>query len=184
MAAKILPFLKKPRKQYLVEVGNEDIGTIEVPRYDDLTPNEIEYIKQNLKDIPSVQDSLTVLVQKIASTTGRKMTDIYNSIVNVNILEFADDNLADLFEFQKLQREVAYREKVVLASAILLHRIPTCRDWSQEDVGDPNVVHPKLLRELADFARKERDGWGTEKTEEPSEEELKKISPVLDNEPA
>lgn len=169
MSNKRLPFKVTPKQFQVEQVGAEDIGIIEIPRYNDLTPNERMFIDSHMKDKPSLQDETVKVSQQIAEKSGKGLFDIYAALTQGDI-QLLQTYLPEFMRLQNIQKEVTPIEKQVYATAILKFRI--LPDWTLEDTGDPGKIHPELVQAIADFAKKELNGWN--EPPDPTEEDLKK----------
>lgn len=229
----MLPFVVAPSRTYeKVQVGNPEIGVLEIEKYGDLSPFETGFIKdQNLfnykkelaklaKDISrehgshfaytndrinayvfgGVIEGDTVKFEgKEATVVGVERDENYDisavtidiggkegktQIVKTTLDQLELDNpdwygdsyqaiqeLSDLFVESLKARDIAY------ATAIICGRLVA--SWTIEQTSDPRAIHPALVKEIAQFAQKEKDGWEESKPEEPkpsTDEELGKSS--------
>ncbi len=171
MSNKRLPFKVTPKQFQVESIGSEDIGVIEIPRYNDLTPNERLFIDGFLKDKPSLQDETVRVSQFIAEKSNMGLFDVYSSLTQGDV-ELLQTYLPEFMSLQKIQQEIAPLEKQVYATAMIKFRLVS--DWEMKDTADPAKIHPELVQEISDFAKKELNGWN--EPPEPNEEDLKKSS--------
>ncbi|MFN6572383.1 hypothetical protein [Dendronalium sp. ChiSLP03b] len=161
-----LPFKTSPKEFEKITVGNAEIGELEIPKYGDLTPNERIFIKAaNLVDI---RMAAVKLANAIAAKSGGKVTDIYYALTQGNAASLGE-YLEDFVNFQDLMEENSKSRNSVLATAIIKRLVP---EWELENTQDFNQIHPILVQEVADFARKEESGWQEVADEEITEEDL------------
>lgn len=64
--SKSLPWKVAPKAYPLVDVGSEEYGVLELPRKNSLTINEAQFIRDNTKDLPDVQQRAIQLAADIA----------------------------------------------------------------------------------------------------------------------
>ena len=183
-AIKKLPYIVAPQEEVLVDLGDTVTGIIKLPRYDDITPNEKTFVDNNMKNLPVVNKFLIKLVDNISKNTGKTKEEIWQLVQENKVVDLMFSDMEGFMELRQVQDEVSAIEKVIKASAILIYRCPACKDWTIKDVSDSSLVHPKMLRYLEEFYNKEQNGWDFYEKQgyQPSEEELKKISPVPDKE--
>lgn len=177
---KKLPFRLEPKGFETVNIGNNDINILEVPKYGSLTPNENYYIKRKFTEL-GIEDLQTIavnLAQDIAIKSNMRLIDVYNALTQGNT-EVLSEYLTELITFQKRVEETQRDRIPVLATAIIRYRINN--EWELEDSGNPELIHPDLIKEIANFAIKEQSGW--EVVEEVNEEDLKKSSEAEDMNP-
>lgn len=164
-----LPFKTEPKKVETVTVGDEVIGTLLVPRLGDLSPNERVYLREHTKDSPDLRVSAAKVARLIASQSGLKLKDVFEALARGDN-EFLSDYMEEAFEFQELMEKTTAHRRLVIATAILKYRLVP--EWSLENTGDANFIHPKLVQEVADFAQKEESGWLEPKSEAITDEQL------------
>lgn len=148
-----LPFKTSPQEFEKVTIGNSQIGELELPKYGDISPNERLFIKaSNLADI---RIAAVKLAKDIATKSGKKVIDIYNALTQGDSESLAD-YLEEFVGFQDLMDEDSVARNLVLATLVIRRLVA---DWQVENTGDPNQVHPQLLAEIVEFAKKEEAGW-------------------------
>ena len=64
--SKSLPWKVAPKAYPLVDVGGEEYGVLEIPRKNSLTINEAQFIRDNTKDLPDIQQRAIQLAADIA----------------------------------------------------------------------------------------------------------------------
>lgn len=151
-----LPFKTAPASLQKHTVGNPEIGELEIPRMNDLSPNERIFIREHTKLLPDLRTSAVKMARAIASQTGQKLIEVYNALTrgDTNLLA---DHLEHLVEFQELMDYVTLHRRVATATAILAFRLVP--DWTIESTQDASQIHPKLVEALAEFAQQEENGW-------------------------
>lgn len=165
-----LPFKTSPQEFEKVTIGNSQIGELELPKYGDISPNERLFIKAaNLADI---RIAAVKLAKDIATKSGKKVIDIYNALTQGDSESLAD-YLEEFVSFQDLMDENAVARNLVLATLVIRRLVA---DWQVENTGDPNQVHPQLLAEIVEFAKKEEAGWPAAVTPV-TEEDLGNLTP-------
>lgn len=169
-----LPFKTEPRKAETITVGDETIGTLELPRLNDLSPNERLYLREHTKEYPDLRSSAVKMARAIATKSELRLIVVYNALTAGNT-ELLSDYLEEFVEFQDLMEKVTSHRRLVLATAILKHRLVS--EWTLEDTGDASQIHPKLVDAVANFAQKEESGWA--EPEPLTEEDLGKSQPVV-----
>jgi hypothetical protein len=151
-----LPFVVEPKAVETVLVGNEAIGTINIPKLKDITPVERRFLKaQNPIDIRKIA---VKLASDIASTTGQRLTVVYEALTTGDS-EALSDFLSELITFQGMVEEADEQRLLMLATAILRFRVMRHEDWTLEDTINTDLIHPDLVKEIALFAQKEESGW-------------------------
>lgn len=166
-----LPFKTSPQEFEKVTIGNSQIGELELPKYGDISPNERLFIKAaNLADI---RIAAVKLAKDIATKSGKKVIDIYNALTQGDSESLAD-YLEEFVSFQDLMDENSVARNLVLATLVIRRLVA---DWQVENTGDPNQVHPQLLAEIVEFAKKEEAGWPAASTPI-TEEDLGNLTPT------
>jgi hypothetical protein len=155
MAIKSLPFLSKPAKQDLVIIGDEKSGTIALPRYDDITPNEKMFIDNEIKELPDTEQMLIKLVNTISEKTGTPVEDVWESVRNNDAIKLMKGDMEGLMALRRVQEENAGIKRIIYAAAMLIYRCPPCAEWTIKEVGNPDLVPNRLLRHLELFCIKE-----------------------------
>jgi len=155
MTAKSLPFVTKPVKQDLVIIGDERSGTIALPRYDDITPNEKMFIDTEVKELPDTEQMLIKLVNNISGVTGTPVEEVWDSVRNNDASKLMKGDMEGLMGLRRVQEENAGIKRLIYATAMLKFRCPECAEWTIKDVGNPDLVPTRLLRHLEIFCIKE-----------------------------
>lgn len=169
-----LPFKTTPSGFEKVVVGDPAIGELEIPKMMDLSPNERIFIKESLAEYPDLRSSAVKMARAIATKSGQKLIDVYNALTSGNTEELGE-YLEEFIEFQDLMEQVTSQRRLVVTTAILRYRL--LPEWTIDNTGDANLIHPKLVEAIADFAQKEESGWVESATEPISEEDLGKSQP-------
>ncbi|MBD2489012.1 hypothetical protein [Aulosira sp. FACHB-615] len=161
-----LPFKTAPKGFEKITVGNSEIGELELPRYFDLTPNERLFIASaNLTDIRA---EAVKLARTIATKSQKTLLDTYNALVYGDAQSLGD-YLEEFLQFQDLMERTTRERNFVLATVMIGRIVP---EWTIEKTKDVNEVPPALVKEIANFARKEESGWTEEPAPEITEEDL------------
>lgn len=155
MTVKSLPFVTKPVKQDLVIIGDERSGTIALPRYDDITPNEKMFIDTEVKELPDTEQMLIKLVNNISGVTGTPVEEVWDSVRNNDASKLMKGDMEGLMALRRVQEENAGIKRLIYATAMLKFRCPDCAEWTIKDVGNPDLVPTRLLRHLEIFCIKE-----------------------------
>ena len=155
MTVKSLPFVTKPTKQDLVIIGDERSGTIALPRYDDITPNEKMFIDTEVKELPDTEQMLIKLVNNISEKTGTPVEEVWDSVRNNEASKLMKGDMEGLMGLRRVQEENAGIKRLIYATAMLKFRCPECAEWTIKDVGNPDLVPTRLLRHLEIFCIKE-----------------------------
>lgn len=167
-----LPYKTTPKEFEKVTIGNDKIGELEISKLSDLSPNERTLIKQLSKDLPDLRKLAVKLAQDIATKSGKKLLDVYNALTSGDA-EALGEYLEEFVAFQDAMDENSRKKALVMATAIIKMRI--CLDWTIENTGNADEIHPKLVELIAEFARNEESGWTTS-TEPLTEDDLGKSS--------
>ncbi|MBD2437357.1 hypothetical protein [Nostoc sp. FACHB-110] len=162
-----LPFKTSPKGFEKITVGNAEIGELELPRYFDLTPNERLFIASaNLADI---RTEAVKVARTIATKSGKTLLEIYNALVYGDAQSLGE-YLEEFLQFQDLIQETQRARNFILATTIIKRIAP---EWTLENTQDVDQIPPALVKEVANFARKEESGWVVEEeTPELTEEDL------------
>ena len=155
MTVKNLPFLVNPARENLVEIGDAVCGIIQLPRYDDITPNEKMFIDEKIKELPDTEALLIKLVSNTSKETGTSLKEVWELIRNNDATSLMEGDMEGLMALRRVQAETAGLKRLIYASAMLLFRCPECKGWTMEDVKNPDTVPPRLLRYLEEFCIKE-----------------------------
>lgn len=140
---------------------------------EDISPNERLYIKAQMANYPDIRSEAVRMARAIASKSGMKLLDVYTALT-AGDSELLGEYLEEFVAFQEVMDLSSSHRRVVMATAILKFRLVP--EWEIENTGDANLIHPKLVTALAEFAAKEESGWA-EPEPEPApttEEDLKK----------
>lgn len=154
-----LPFKILPKPTTTHTLGDEEIGQLEIPKLNDLSPNERIFIREQTREQPDLRSSAVKMARTIATKSGQKLLDVYNALTSGNTEELGE-YLEEFIEFQDLMDKTSTHRRLVMATAVLKYRLVP--DWELADTGDANQIHPKLVDAIADFAQKEESGWNTE----------------------
>ena len=171
-----LPFKTQPQGFEKIAIGTPQTGELEISKMSDLSPNERIFIKEELKDYPDLKSTAVKMAKSIASKSGQKLLDVFNALTSGNAEELGE-YLEEFIEFQDLIDEVTSQRRLVMATAIIKYRV--LPEWTIENSRDSNLIHPSLLKLIADFAIKEESGWDVESTPVTEEEDLGKSPPEV-----
>jgi hypothetical protein len=180
MAEKKLPFSIKPAGQTLVEIGDDQCGTVKLPRYDDITPNEKMFIDESIKELPDSEALLIKLVNTIAEKRDTPVEEVWEQVRNNDAIQLMKGDMEGLMHLRKVQSDNASIKRLIYATAMIIYRCPDCSEWTMQDVSNPKLVPPKLLRYLEEFCLTEMNRGQTPLSEinqenSVDETELKKI---------
>lgn len=156
---KQLPFVVAPQPVELVDVGNEQVGTLQIKKLGSLSRNEQGYLKELSKTLPDLKRDAVKLAQRIAKEQGFSAVDVHSALIQGNT-ELLSDYLDEVLEFQDKINAVAEAREQFLATTILKFRVDA--EWELEHTGDADLIHPDLVREIASFAVREENGWTEE----------------------
>lgn len=172
--SKILPFKVKPKSYPEVEVGNENCGVLSVKKMQCITEQEMQYVEDKCEELGISDFSVKAakLAYKIGKKSGRDVKELFEAMQNTDIVGLAED-LPEFMDLLKgLNKDVRIDERV-RAACILLHRCEC--EVEPSDLADIDFIHHELVKELASFYVKERDGWLTEEESKPVELTSKQI---------
>jgi hypothetical protein len=155
MTMKSLPFLINPARENLVEIGDNICGTIHLPRYDDITPAEKMFIDEEIKELPDTEALLIQLVNTIAKETGTSVSEVWGKVRANDTNFLLEGDTEGLILLRKVQEDVRSLKRLIYAIAMLKFRCPECKDWTKEDIANPQIVPPRMLRHLEEFCLKE-----------------------------
>ena len=154
--ARPLPFVVQPKAVVKERVGSEDYGVLEIRRINDLSVNERKYIRQQTEHLKDPNKEAVRISQAIADESGLPLVEVYEALVSGNT-EFLEEHLEAMIKFQDLINEVTVTRQIVMATAILRFRVDP--EWTVEDTGNDNLIHPELLKAVIEFAQKEESNW-------------------------
>jgi hypothetical protein len=167
-----LPYKTAPKESEKVTIGNSEIGELEISKLGDLSPNERTLIKQLSKDLPDLRQLAVRLAKDIATKSGKKLLEVYNALTSGDA-EALGEYLEEFISFQDAMDANTTNRSLIMATAIIKMRV--CLDWTIEDTGNADEIHPKLIELIAEFGRNEESGWVTS-TEPVTEDDLGKSS--------
>lgn len=163
-----LPFKSEPKPYELVQVGDTEIGILEIPKLGSLSPNESLYISKHTAHLPDIRMMAVDLAEAIAAKSNIPTNEAYDALIagdsamlGIHIREFA--------EFQQMLEKRRVENTIALATAVLRYRINP--EWDLSHTGDSSLIHPKLVEEIANFANNERSGWIKQEESEPEGKE-------------
>jgi len=164
-----LPFKTTPQEYEKVVVGDSNIGEIEFPKYWDLTPNERIFIKDNTADIPDVRAIALEIASEIAGKSAIPLGQAFQLLFDGNV-DALSSHIPEVLKFQDLATENPKQRSYVTATALIKFRLGL-DDWTIENTQDITQIHPKLVKEIAEFAQNEERGWRKDEEETKSEPE-------------
>nr|WP_290224238.1 hypothetical protein [Trichocoleus desertorum] len=166
-----LPFVIAPKAEPIKEtVGNEEIGTLELPRINDLSPSDRLFIRQASKDLPNLQREAVKIAKSIKAQRPTKevfqdpeatepqppvemgLAEIYSALISSDT-ELLGEFLGEILDYQDVLQRLIDERPVIMATA-MLKRIDS--EWTLEDTMQ---LDSKLVSELNQFALKEESGW-------------------------
>ena len=162
-----LPYKTAPGKAETVTVGNEITGQLEIPKFGDLSPNERLFIKS--QNIPDLRKMGVNLARETAAKSGVPILEVYSALTNGDAQRLGE-YLEDFIHFQEQMECISRQKTIVMATAVIKMRL--CPEWTIEASEDPQQIHPQLLNEVAEFARREESGWDDSPQVELTEEDL------------
>lgn len=127
-----------------------------------------------MKNHPDIRSEAVRMAKLISAKSGMKLLETYNALTQGST-EILGDYLEEFIHFQDVMEKSSQHRRLVLATAMLKFRLVP--EWEMENTGDANLIHPKLVEAIADFAQKEESGWAI--PEPVTEEELGKSKPEL-----
>ena len=80
--SKSLPWKTAPKPFSLVLVGNEEYGTIELPKKGNLTVNEAQFIREQTKGFPDVQQKAVELAYEISAKEGITKVEAFEALTS------------------------------------------------------------------------------------------------------
>lgn len=80
--SKVLPWKVAPKADVLIEVGSPEYGVLEIPKKGVLTVNESEFIRQNTKHLPDIQQQALMLASEIAKEEGISFGEAFEALTN------------------------------------------------------------------------------------------------------
>lgn len=173
MASFKLPFATQPKELEVVRVGNDEVGSIDIKKMKDLSPNERLFIRGLTKDLPDLRELAVKLAEEIAEKNGDTLVAVYNALT-AGDTDYLSENLGQVIEFQKAMETYTEARTLALACAMVKFRVKGCDSCTLEDIGNADLVRPELVKLIADFAAKEENGWSEEAAPAPTEDDLKK----------
>ncbi|MEP0873359.1 hypothetical protein NDA01_26725 [Trichocoleus desertorum AS-A10] len=180
-----LPFVIAPKAEAIKEtVGNEEIGTLELPRINDLSPSDRLFIREHSKNLPNLQreavkiaksikaqrptrqvpqvaeetdeESGVVVAQSLVETTVELgLHEIYSALI-ASDTETLGEFLGEILDYQDVLERLIDERPLIMATAMLRRIEP---NWTLEDT--TTSVSSKLVSELNQFGLKEENGWKT-----------------------
>jgi hypothetical protein len=168
-----LPFVVAPKSQSRpVQIGNEDVGIIEIEKRGYLTVAEksfVDSVMQQTDGISSLVRLAGVIGRKRKITTEKAYTllisilDGSGSSSGANAI--ADEYSAELSEIQTQMAESVQRKAIAATTILIQSRINS--DWS---VDDTMTLQPDLLAEFVKFYDEEESKVTDEKEKDTIEE--------------
>lgn len=158
-----LKFKVAPKPAELIPVGDEETGILEVPKYGRLSEKENLFIKEESADLPDFQEEAVKLAKKISDESDLTLLQVYQALLSGE-LTLIQDHLESVIDFQLKTGGMVSKLNIIRATAIIKQRIDP--EWTLENTSDANLIHPRLVELLADFALKELNGWDEDAPEE------------------
>lgn len=164
-----LPFKTQPKAFETVAIGDEEIGVIDLPKMADLSPNERLFLREQMKGSDLRTEAVRV-ARAIADKSGMKVVQVYDALVSSDV-EALDGYLEEFIKVQQFMELNGEKRQLAIATAMLRRIAP---EWTIEDTGNAEQIHPKLVALVAEFGNKEESGWATPEPTPTTEEELGK----------
>jgi len=79
---KTLPWKIAPKAAPMIEVGNPEYGVLELPKKESLTINEAQFIRDNTKDLPDIQQQAIQLAADIAKQESIPFVDAFEALTS------------------------------------------------------------------------------------------------------
>lgn len=155
-----LPFKIQPKAFEIVAIGNDEIGILELPKLQDLSPNERIFIRESMNKSVDLREEAVKIARVISQKSNIPLLEVYNALTTSNT-ETLSDYLEDFLKFQSLVENHSEHRELVLAT-VMLRRLVS--EWKIENTGDSAQIHPKLVQLVAEFAAKEESGWTVEQS--------------------
>jgi hypothetical protein len=152
----VLPFIILPKSPEVVMLGNEEIGTLNIPKLGHLSINEQRWIKEELKDVPNINQEAVRLAKKVAESTGYALVDVYTAFTGGD-RTLLQNNLEEVLAFQDALNTSSEQRSLVYATAILKFRV--LPEWTIADTSDSKKIPLALVEEIAAFAFNEEARW-------------------------
>lgn len=156
-----LPFAVAPKPE-TVKVGNAACGVLEIQKFNDLTPVERVWIRQQKAEIPNTQSEGVKLARKLSQTSGLPLVEVFQALMAGNLAYLADYT-DEVLNFVEDADEFSQKQAEIMASAILLHRVSP--EWKLEFCQDEKIILPELVSLLETFANNEAAHWAGVKPE-------------------
>lgn len=158
-----LPYVLPPQIESVI-VGNSITGEVEIPKYQDLTDEEEKIIDSLSYLMPDEPYKIAVIfASEIAKELGKGVRETALALMEADY-EFYKGHFDKIFVYNdrvgkiRKARESVYKK--IIATAIIAGRLVD--GWTYEDTCDPEKISPRLVKLIADFGVKERDGWEDE----------------------
>lgn len=169
-----LPYSSKPKAVEVVEIGNEEIGVLQMKKLGGLSLNEHQFVQQHTEHLPNIQVEAVRIATRIHEDSLIDDSDIsvslltaYNALMKGKAGDIPN-NLEDLLNFQETIAKVGIERQRVLATAVIAFRLVP--GWTLEHTGDAELIHPVLSNLVAEFAANEESGWPKPKEAQPAVE--------------
>lgn len=174
-----LPFQTAPTFDSIV-LGNERTGTLEFPRYNDLTVTETAFMAANgAKNTAFTYTSKCAL--KIAREENAKPIDTHNFVSKVLVASMGGqvaftetENVWQVKYIRELEEaafkvlELSVMQQQMLVTCVIRHRLEGMEEWSPEDTAN---LPTELCEAIYEFALAEQ-GRGVEYDKDEAVEEV------------
>lgn len=159
-----LPFQTQPVVETVV-LGNERTGTLEFPRYGDLTVTETAFMAANgAKNTAFTYTSKCAL--RIARDENAKPIDTHNFVSKVLVasmggdVQFSETETMWQVKYIRQLEETAFKvlelsvmQQQMLVTCVIRHRLPGMENWNPEDTAN---LPTELCEAIYDFALAEQ----------------------------
>lgn len=150
--SKSLPWKSAPKAFIKVLVGSEEYGSLELPKKGCLTINEAQFIRENTKDFPDVQQKAVELAYEISTKEGISKVEAFEALTGEGSV--AQEYVLELMEFQK--QTVQFKPIIDSVYATSMLRRIQGPEWSLEETAGLPIP---FVADLAEFCLKEMNGW-------------------------
>lgn len=175
----MLPFETAPQDVETVVLGTPETGTLRVKKYKKLGLSEYLLLKRYTKDLPDLQLEAVKLAEAIASKTGKRVIDVFNSLTSGDTSSLGD-NLKEVLMLRQLMDSDNLARVPALATVILKYRVfpPVIKEArSKADelrvrLKDRQVLNREELElelKAVDAKISQIEGWGLEETSDPDQ---------------
>ena len=177
---KTLPFVVKPKRRVLIaQIGNDDIGVLEIERRGYLNVSEKTFVDSIMQGSDAI-GGIVALSNRISNKNGKPLDLVYNAVMAAIQGDMTNELVPQIQEEysneigQLLQSMVDSVQKRGLAAATILIQSRIDPEWS---VDDTLKQDPLLISEFAKFYDEEDAGYMPD--EESKEEKSEGVQDIL-----